>query len=82
MSESPLPPEEVRAAAGAHSELGPEYSDAVVASFLGKVDKDIAARVDARLAGASRADPMTRDRWRTLLAGAGSALPSRASRWG
>ena len=51
MSESPLSGQEIRAAAAAHDELGPEYSDAVVASFLAKVDKEIDARVDARLAG-------------------------------
>lgn len=57
MSASSLSPEEVRAAAGAHQELGPEYSDAVVTSFLDKIDKDIAARVDARLAGTPQAEP-------------------------
>jgi hypothetical protein len=52
-----LSPKDIHAAAGAHHELGPEYSDAVVASFLDKVDQEIAARVDERLA-ASR--PRTR----------------------
>jgi hypothetical protein len=51
MSDSPLSPQEIRAAAAAHQELGPEYSDAVVASFLGRVEEEIAARVDAHLAG-------------------------------
>src|SRR5260221_13494394 len=51
MSTSPLSPEDIRAAAEVHRELGPEYSDAVVASFLEKVDREIAARVEARLAG-------------------------------
>jgi hypothetical protein len=50
MSDSPLAPEEIRAAAAAHHDLGPEYSDAVVASFLEKVDREVAARVDARMA--------------------------------
>jgi hypothetical protein len=54
MSTSPLSPEDIRAAAEVHRELGPEYSDAVVASFLDKVDREIAARVEARLAGISR----------------------------
>lgn len=49
MGTSPLSPEDIRAAAGAHHELGPEYSDAVVASFLEKVDHEIAARVEERL---------------------------------
>ena len=45
---------EVRAAAAAHEELGPEYSDAVVASFLERVEEEIDARVDARMAEARR----------------------------
>ncbi len=57
MSTSPLSPEEIRAAAGAHHELGPEYSDAVVASFLEKVDQEIAARVEQRVAAST---PRTR----------------------
>ena len=52
MGTSPISPEDIRAAAGAHHELGPEYSDAVVASFLQRVDREIAARVDERLAAA------------------------------
>jgi hypothetical protein len=54
MGTSPLSPEDIRAAAGAHHELGPEYSDAVVASFLERVDQEIAARVEERLAAAGR----------------------------
>jgi len=50
MSDSPLSPQEIRAAAETHAELGPEYSDAVVSAFLEKVDRAVAARVDARLA--------------------------------
>ena len=50
MNDSPLSRQEIYAAAAAHDELGPVYSDAVVASFLKKVDKEIDARVDARLA--------------------------------
>ena len=54
---SELTPGEVRAAAEVHRELGPEYSDAVVESFLERidrrvaerVDREVAARVDARL---------------------------------
>jgi hypothetical protein len=77
---SPLSPEEIRAAAEVHRQLGPEYSDAVVESFLERVDRQvaervdqqIAARADASLAAASRkgqiqaAEP---DGHRTLLAG-------------
>jgi hypothetical protein len=59
MGTSPLSPEDIRAAAGAHHQLGPEYSDAVVASFLEKVDQEIAARVNERLAaGTPRARPV------------------------
>jgi anti-sigma-K factor RskA len=45
---------EIRAAAAAHEELGPEYSDAVVTSFLERVEEEIDARVDARMAEARR----------------------------
>jgi hypothetical protein len=45
---------EIRAAAAAHEELGPEYSDAVVASFLDRVEEEITARVEARLAAVPR----------------------------
>jgi hypothetical protein len=33
MSTSPLSPQEIRAAAAVHQELGPEYSDVVVESY-------------------------------------------------
>jgi hypothetical protein len=45
-----MSPEEIRAAAEVHSELGPGYRDAVIESFLDKVGREIDARVDARLA--------------------------------
>ena len=70
MSDSPLSRQEIYAAAAAHDKLGREYSDAVVASFLEKVDKEIDARVDARLAGVRQpAPPAERDDRRTLLKG-------------
>ena len=70
MSDSPLSHEEIRAAAAAHDELGPEYSDAVVASFLEKVEEEIDARVNARLAGVRQPAPAAeRDDVRTLLKG-------------
>ena len=53
MGTSPFSPRDIRAAAGAHHELGPEYSDAVVASFLDKVDQEIAARVNEHLAASA-----------------------------
>jgi hypothetical protein len=71
MSTSPLSPQEIRAAAAAHKELGPEYSDAVVQAFLEQVDREIAARVDARLGSVSRepVQPAHSNSRRTLLAG-------------
>jgi hypothetical protein len=50
MSTRPLSAHDVRAAAEAHRELGPEYHDAVVDSFLEKIEARLDARVDARLA--------------------------------
>ncbi|HEX4063765.1 MAG TPA: hypothetical protein VHY58_22345 [Streptosporangiaceae bacterium] len=49
MSSSSLTPDEVRAAAETHNELGKDYSAAVIESFLEKVGSEIDARVDARL---------------------------------
>jgi hypothetical protein len=46
-----IQPAEIRAAAEVHHELGPDYRDAVIESFLEKVGREIDARVDARLAG-------------------------------
>ena len=50
MTTSPLSPDEIRAAAEVHHELGPDYSSAVIGSFLEKIDMEIAARVEARVA--------------------------------
>ncbi|HEY0719068.1 MAG TPA: hypothetical protein VGD68_15745 [Streptosporangiaceae bacterium] len=49
--------DELRAAAETHRELPPEYQTAVIESFLSKVDREIDARVDARMAvhGSGRA---------------------------
>ena len=69
MSTSPLSPDDIRAAAEVHQELGPEYNDAVVASFLEKVDREIAARVEARLAGVARAEPAKQTNRRALVKG-------------
>jgi F0F1-type ATP synthase assembly protein I len=49
VSSSSLTPDEVRAAAETHHELGKDYSAAVIESFLEKVGSEIDARVDARL---------------------------------
>jgi anti-sigma-K factor RskA len=57
---------EIRAAAAAHEELGPEYSDAVVASFLERVEEEM----DARMAEARRPEaPAGPDSKRALLRG-------------
>jgi hypothetical protein len=72
MSTSPLSPQEIRAAAATHEELGPEYSDAVIESFLERVDREITARVDARNGTVSRdrpVPPAQSDSRRTLLTG-------------
>jgi hypothetical protein len=53
VTDSPLSAGEVRAAAETHSELGPEYRDAVLESFVDRVGREIDARVDARLAQAA-----------------------------
>jgi hypothetical protein len=80
MGTSPLSPEDIRAAAGAHHELGPEYSDAVVASFLAKVDQEIAARVDERLAASRpRTRPVEPENRRTLLKGIAIGVASSAA---
>jgi hypothetical protein len=65
---SPVSPDDIRAAAAAHRELGPEYSDAVVAAFLERVDRAVAARVEARLANMRQASARRANR-RTLLTG-------------
>ena len=57
-----LSPEEIRAAAETHNELGPAYGDAVIESFLDKVGREIDARVDARLAQQHAVQPPARDR--------------------
>jgi len=50
-----LTPDEIRAAAETHRELGPDYQSAVIESFLDKVGKEIDARVDERMATARQA---------------------------
>jgi hypothetical protein len=51
VSTSSFTPDELRAAAEVNQELGPDYRDAVLESFLDKVGREIDARVDARLNG-------------------------------
>ena len=52
MNSPSLSPDEIRAAAETHRDLGPEYQSAVIESFLDRVGREIDARVDARLAAA------------------------------
>ncbi len=69
MSTSPVSPEDIRAAAEVRAELGPEYSDAVVAAFIAEVDRQVAARVEARLASTAQAPPAARESRLALLKG-------------
>ena len=64
MTESPLSAGEFRVAAETHKELGPEYQDAVLDSFVDRVGREIDARVDARLAQAA-AQPLAAQRMAT-----------------
>ena len=60
MATSSLSADEIRAAAETHRELPPEYQNAVIESFLAKVDREIDARVDARLASHGHGRPRER----------------------
>ncbi len=85
MGDSRLSPEEIRAAAEVHNELGPEYRDAVVQSFLDKLDDEVGARIDAQLgarpARKTPADPALLERRRMQLGAmaAGSVVAALAS---
>jgi hypothetical protein len=75
MSDSPLSVQDIHVAAEVHRELGADYGDAVVESFLAKIDKHIEARVEERLASVARpvrhpVDPARLHKYRTALAGA------------
>lgn len=74
MSDSPLSAQDIRAAAEVHRELGPDYGDAVVESFLSKIDAHIEERVEQRLASLTRptrrsVDPVRLSKYRTVFAG-------------
>lgn len=85
MGDSRLSSEEIRAAAEIHDELGPDYRDAVVQSFLDKLDGEVSARIDAQLgarpARTAPADPALLERKRVQLGAvaAGSAVTALAS---
>jgi hypothetical protein len=74
MADEPLTADEIRAAADVHRELGPEYGDAVVESFLARIDRHIEARVDQRLGSVAARppkaapDPLRLARYRSWLA--------------
>jgi hypothetical protein len=75
MSDSRPSAQDIRAAAEVHRELGPEYDDAVVESFLAKIDKHIEERVEQRLASVTRrarrpVNPVRLGKYRAALAGA------------
>jgi len=75
MSDSRPSAQDIRAAAEVHRELGPDYGDAVVESFLARIDKHIEARVEQRLASTARpvrrpVDPVRMSKYRAALAGA------------
>lgn len=69
MSTSPVSPEDIRAAAEVRTQLGPEYNDAVIAAFIAEVDRQVAARVEARLAETDRTRPAVRERRWPLVKG-------------
>ena len=86
MGDPTLSPDEIRAAAEVHDELAPEYRDAVVQSFLEKIDKEVGARIDARLDAARQpvaraTDPAILEKKRAQLAAVavGSAITAVAS---
>lgn len=73
MRETPLSAADVRAAAEVHRELGPDYSDAVVESFLARIDEHIEARVEQRVGRVKTrrrrpADPARLSKRRTVFA--------------
>lgn len=81
MSESPLSAEDLRVAAAVHGELGAEYGDAVVESFLARVDQHIKARIEQQLPSKiarrrRQGDPAHLSRRRSMFAGviAGSVV--------
>jgi hypothetical protein len=81
MGESALSAEDVRAAAEVHRELGPDYDDAVVESFLARIDGHVEARVEERLASKAtprrrQIDPARLGKYRAVFAGfvAGTAV--------
>ena len=86
MDESGLSPDDIRAAAEVHNELGPEYRDAVLESFLERIDGQVSRRIEAQLAAlqppaAPASDQGLMDRKRSQFGAmaAGSVLTAVAS---
>lgn len=52
-----MSPEEIRVGAETYKELGPDYHDAVIESFLDRVTREIDARVDAQIARQQAVQP-------------------------
>ena len=78
-----LSPDEIRAAAETHRDLGPEYQSAVIESFLDRVGREIDARVDARLAAAQLPIQQQQQYQHSSPGRIANALrwPSRSCRW-
>jgi len=75
---SSLSPEEVRAAAETHRELGPAYQDAVIESFIERVGREIDVRVDSRMAAAQQNSMQPARQPRTMwlaIASLGMGIP-------
>lgn len=71
MTTTDLTPQEIAAALAARRELGPEYEDAIAASMADRIEREIAARVDAARTPTRREPRVSdHDRSTTLLAGA------------
>lgn len=69
-----LTPNEIAAALAARRELGPEYEDAIAASLAERVEREIAARVDAGLAARTVARDAPRHSDNTAIAVAVTSL--------
>jgi hypothetical protein len=71
---------DIAAAAAVHSELGPDYGDAVAEGLVERIGAEIDKRVDARLAqrgpavAAEPAAPAARSPWAPVAMGLGSML--------
>lgn len=78
MSDTSLPRDDLRAAIEARRDLGPEYEPALVESFLDRLDRTLAARVQAevqaRLADLPEQKKESSDPW-VVIASLGMGIP-------